>query len=241
MIDFYVSHAGETSPPLPDSPVLCAASYDMRMLHNGFLWCYERAAGLVRSVAAADTARSAIVGQWLGDLDATLHTHHQTEDDYLWQRLSERAPACALHVAQMKAHHAHVQALLREAAPLLAAWSASADRAIGDQLADAYQRMLAILEVHLRREVVEVMPVADRVITAAELKQLGNHSIGAVPKRRLMPQMGMFLQGSEPQERKEFFSSAPVHIRFLFVTVGRRQFAKQWRTLFPGELVPETI
>ncbi len=241
MTTFYVPHADETPPPVPDGPLLCTASHDMRMLHNGFLWCYERAGGLVRGVAAGDTARSTYVGQWLGDLDATLHSHHDTEDTYLWDRLAQRAPACALHVGQMKAHHEQVQALLHEAGPLLASWSVSADPATGEQLADAYERMLAVLKVHLRREVVEVMPVADRVITAAELKELGDHSIGSVPKRRLMPQLGMFLQGSEPPERQQFFAAAPAPIRLLFLVVGRRQFVTQWRTLFPGEPVPETV
>lgn len=241
MTEFYVSHPGETPPPVPDGPPLCTASYDMRMLHNGLLWCYERAAGLVREVAPGDTARSGYVGRWLGDLDATLHSHHETEDAYLWDRLAQRAPACALHVTQMKTHHEQVQALLHEAGPLLTTWAASADPATGAQLADAYERMLTVLRVHLRREVVEVMPVADRVITAAELKELGDHSIGSVPKRRLMPQMGMFLQGSPPHERKEFFASAPAPIRLLFLIVGKRQFAKQWRTLFPDAPVPETV
>ena len=241
MTDFYVSHPGETPPPLPDGPPLCTASYDMRMLHNGFLWCYQRAAGLVRGVAPGDTARSGYVGQWLGDLDATLHSHHETEDSFLWERLAQRAPACALHVVQMKEHHEQVQTLLHEAGPLLTAWSATADPATGGRLAEAYERMLTVLKLHLRREVVEVMPVADRVITAGELKELGDHSIGSVPIHRLMPQLGMFLQGSEPHERREFFSGAPAPIRILFLLVGKRQFAKQWRTLFPGDPVPETV
>ena len=29
------------------------------------------------------------------DLDATLHTHHDSEDSLLWDKLEQRAPACA--------------------------------------------------------------------------------------------------------------------------------------------------
>ena len=68
----------------------------------------------------------------------------------------------------MRAHHAQVAELLEEAGPLLARWRATADPALGDQLADAYERMLEVLKVHLRREVVEVVPVAERVITGEE-------------------------------------------------------------------------
>ena len=163
----YVSLPGETAPPVPDGPKLCSGD-DMRILHNAFLWAYEAAPGLVHSAPAGDTARSEFVGQWLADLDATLHTHHESEDELLWDKLEQRAPACALHVGQMRAHHAQVAALLEEAGPLLARWRATADPAVGEQLADAYERMLEVLKVHLRREVVEVVPVAERVVTTEE-------------------------------------------------------------------------
>ncbi len=87
MADFYVSAPGETLPPLPDGPKLCDGT-DMRVVHNAFLWGYEKAFGLVRHVPAGDTGRSEFVGQWLADLDASL--------------LEQRAPACALHVGQMR-------------------------------------------------------------------------------------------------------------------------------------------
>ena len=112
----YVSLPGETAPPVPDGPKLCSGD-DMRILHNAFLWAYEAAPGLVHSAPAGDTARSEFVGQWLADLDATLHTHHESEDELLWGKLEQRAPACALHVGQMRAHHAQVAALLEEAGP----------------------------------------------------------------------------------------------------------------------------
>ena len=51
----YVSLPGETAPPVPDGPKLCNGD-DMRILHNAFLWGYQEAPGLVRGVAAGDTA-----------------------------------------------------------------------------------------------------------------------------------------------------------------------------------------
>ncbi len=38
----------------------------------------------------------------------SVHTHHESEDELLWDKLEQRAPACALHVGQMRAHHAQV-------------------------------------------------------------------------------------------------------------------------------------
>jgi Hemerythrin HHE cation binding domain len=235
----YVSLPGETAPPVPDGPKLCNGD-DMRILHNAFLWGYEVAPGLVRGVSAGDTARSEFVGQWLADLDATLHTHHESEDEMLWGKLEERAPACALHVAQMRAHHAQVAELLGEAAPLLARWRSTAEPALGEQLADAYERMLAVLKVHLRREVVEVVPVAERVVTAEEWREMGDHSANAIPRSRLLPQLGTLLANSTPAERKLFYEGLPVSVKVLWRLVGKRQYAKQFRQLFPGEPVPPT-
>jgi hypothetical protein len=236
----YVSLPGETVPPVPDGPKLCDGD-DMRILHNAFLWAYQEAPGLVRGVPAGDVARSEFIGQWLADLDATLHTHHESEDLLLWDKLEKRAPACALHVGQMRAHHAQVAGLLDEASPLLARWRASADPAVGQQLADAYQRMLDVLKVHLRREVVEVIPVAERVVTPKEWTAMADHSVGAIPKSRLLPQLGMLLASSAPADRQEFYAGMPFSVKVLWRLVGKRQYAKQFRQMFPGRPVPPTI
>lgn len=240
MVDFYTSAPGEQAPPIPAGPKICSGD-EMRILHNAFLWAYAKAPELVRGVAAGDTARSQFVGQWLADLDATLHVHHEGEDQLLWDALEQRAPACALHVGQMRAHHAQVQELLHLAEPLLASWRTCADPATGDQLAHAYEQMLDVLKIHLRREVVEIVPVAEKVITEREWTRMGRHSIGAIPKSRLMPQLGMLLANSAPQDRAAFFRAVPPPVRVLYRITGRRQFEKQYRVLFPGEPVPQTL
>jgi hypothetical protein len=236
----YVSLPGETTPPVPDGPKLCDGD-DMRILHNAFLWAYEEAPGLARGVPAGDVARSEFLGQWLADLDATLHTHHESEDELLWDKLEQRAPACALHVGQMRAHHAQVAALLEEASPLLARFRATADPAVGEQLADAYERMFEVLKVHLRREVVEVVPVAERVVTADEWRAMGDHSVDAIPRSRLLPQLGMLLASSTPAERKAFYAGVPFSVKVLWRLVGKRQYEQQFRQLFPGRPVPPTL
>ena len=236
----YVSLPGETAPPVPDGPKLCDGD-DMRILHNAFLWAYEEAPGLVRGAPPGDVARSEFLGQWLADLDATLHTHHESEDELLWDKLEQRAPACALHVGQMRAHHSQVAELLEEATPLLARWRATADTAVGEQLADAYERMLEVLKVHLRREVVEVIPVAERVVTTEEWTAMADHSVGVIPKSRLLPQLGMLLANSTPADRKSFYAGMPLSVKVLWRLVGKRQYAKQFRLLFPGRSVPPTI
>ena len=239
MTDFYSAAPGETAPPIPDGPTLCNGTAEMRVVHNAFLSGSRDAPALIRSTPAWDPRRSESVGHYIAEIDATLHTHHESEDELLWDRLEKRAPGCALHVGQMRAHHAEVSRLLAKAAPLLTAWRASADPKYGAELADAYEELLSVLKVHLRREVVEVVPVAEKVITAEEWKHLGDHSMDAIPKSRLLVQLGMMLAAS-PGESRQMFDELPMPIRFMYRLVGRRQFERQFRELFPGRPVPQT-
>ncbi len=213
----------------------------MRVLHNAFLWAYDEAPRLVRGVAPGDTARSAFVGQWLADLDMTLHIHHEGEDELLWDKLSSRAPACALHVEQMRAQHQEVQALLAEAGPLLEAWTSSADATVAEQLAVAYENIRATLDVHLRREVVEVIPVGEKVISKDEWAKLGEHGVSAVPRSRLMPVLGMLIANASPEDRTPFWRALPLPPRVLWRIFGKRQYEAQYRELFPGQPVPTTV
>ena len=59
MTDFFTMQPGETAAPVPPGPVLCTGTAGMRRIHRFFLWAYDEAPGLVRSVGAGDTARAA--------------------------------------------------------------------------------------------------------------------------------------------------------------------------------------
>ena len=69
---------------------------------------------------------------------------------------------------------------------------------------------------------------------------MGDHSVDAIPKSRLLPQLGTLLANSTPADRKQFYAGLPVSVKVLWRLVGRRQYVKQFRQLFPGEPVPPT-
>lgn len=240
MTDFYSAAPGEVSPPVPSGPRLCDG-FDMRVVHSAFLWGYGEAPGLIRTTPAGDVARAEFVGKWLSDLGASLHGHHGSEDDLLWDRLEKRAPACALHVAQMRGHHAKVTELMVRSAPLLADWRETADPSTGEELALAYEELLAVLRLHLRREVVEIVPVLEKVIHQNEWEELAKHSTKQIPMTRLLPQLGMLLANSSPAEAAKFLAAIPPPIRLIYRLIGRRQYELQFRRLFPGKPVPKTF
>jgi hypothetical protein len=162
MTDFFTLQPGETAAPLPPGPVLCTGTAGMRRIHRFFLWAYDEAPGLVRSAAAGDTARAAYVGEVLGNFDKVLHIHHEGEDLLMYPQMEERAPACALHIGQMLEQHRQVTQRLGNIEPVRLRWMQTADAETGQELADRYEDLKAVLNVHLRREVTEVMPVVDR-------------------------------------------------------------------------------
>lgn len=241
MTDFFTMQPGETAAPLPPGPVLCTGSAAMRRIHRFFLWAYDEAPGLVRSVNAGDTARAAYVGEVLGNFDKVLHIHHEGEDLLMYPQLEQRAPACALHVAQMLEQHRQVTQRLDVIEPLRLRWMETADAASGGELAALYEELSAVLKVHLRREVTEVMPVADRVMTEEESKAIGQHGVKQFDKKFMVAYLGMVLATNPPADRQELIREIPAPVRLAYKLVGRRMYRKQYATLFPGRPIPETL
>ncbi|TLM81927.1 hemerythrin domain-containing protein [Pseudarthrobacter sp. NamE2] len=241
MTDFFTMQPGETAAPLPPGPVLCTGTATMRRVHRFFLWAYDEAPGLVRSVTSGDTARAEYVGEVLGNFDKVLHVHHEGEDLLMYPQLGQRAPACALHIAQMLEHHKQVTQRLEGVEPIRLRWMETADRETGEELAKRYEDLKSLLNVHLRREVTEVMPAVDRVMSEKELSALGQHGIEQFDKKFLVGYLGMVLATNPPGEREELFKEIPVPVRLAYRLVGRKLYRKQYATLFPGRPIPETL
>lgn len=241
MTDFFTLRPGETVAPLPPGPVLCGATAAMRRVHRFFLWAYSEAPGLVHSVRAGDIPRALYVGEVLGNFDMVLHMHHEGEDVLMYPQLAERAPACALHVAQMLSHHEQVTRLLEEMEPIRRQWMETADATTGAALAERYQDLSSILNVHLRREVTEVMPAVDRVLTEKELQGVGQHGIKEFDKKFLVSYLGMVLATNPPGDREELFKEIPLPVRIAYRLIGRRMYRHQYATLFPDRPIPQTL
>jgi hypothetical protein len=160
----------------------------------------EDGVALVRGASAGDVARSEFLGQWLADLNAALHTHHESEDGLLWDKLEQSA--CLRAACRPDARAARTgRGAARRGEP--APRPVACDGRPGGRrtAADAYERMLDVLKVHLRREVVKDVPVAERVVGAEEWTAMAEHSRGVIPKSRLQLQLGMLHANSTPAER----------------------------------------
>jgi len=141
----------------------------------------------------------------------------------------------------MRAQHAKVAEMLDAIEPRLAAWRRDGDPETRDGLAVAYDDLLDLLKLHLRREVVEVIPVAAKVITGKEWDDMAKASQGEIPVTRQLPLMGYFIAGSPRELVAPVIAGMPTPLTLLYRLVGKRRFERQYRELFPGRPVPATM
>jgi hemerythrin-like domain-containing protein len=204
---------------------------DMKMIHKVFRREFRLAGPMVRNVAGGDTAQAARVTTYLTEIVTALHHHHGNEDELLWDTLVDRAPACALHVGQMKAQHAEVSLLLDQVEEIAPTWTPGADTETRDRLAAVLDEVSAKLDVHLGQEEDEILPVAATSFTQAEWDTLREAGMAGVPKDRLLVQLGYILEDATPEERTKMLANVPPPARLLYKLIGRRQFEKEIRTL----------
>lgn len=241
-----VTKLPSSSEPRPDGePVGCDTS-DLFQVHRIFRWLYGELPGLIRGVDDGDVGRAAVVADYASMDFFALHLHHESEDVVLWDRLVERSPGCAPHVAQMKAQHAQVAAELREVELLVAPWRALADAATRDRLAAGVERVRDILFQHLKPEEDDIAPVAASTLTQSEWDELGEHArTGIQQSRKELPrdvmaiQLGLMLATVPPDERPAWAkANLPAPVRLLYSLLLKRRYERALDELYDGRPVP---
>jgi hemerythrin-like domain-containing protein len=241
-----VTKLPSSSEPRPGSePIGCDTS-DLIQVHRIFRWLYGELPGLVRGVDEGDVARAGVVADYASMDFFALHLHHESEDAVLWDRLVERSPACAPHVAQMRAQHAQVAAELRAVEPLVAPWRAAADAATRDRLAEGVERVRDTLFRHLRPEEDDIVPVAASTLTQSEWDELGEHARAGIQEaRKELPrdvmaiQLGLMLAAVPPAERPAWAkANLPAPVRLLYALLLRRRYERAMDELYDGQPVP---
>jgi hypothetical protein len=207
-------------------PVATCDTRDMLMIHTVLRGMLADAIRLVRGVADGDAARASVVGAHVLEVAGGLHSHHEGEDLILWDRLEQRAPSCAAHVAQMREQHAQVAALLEVVEAAVPVWTASASAADRDRVADAIREVSTALERHLGAEETEILPVAATAFSAKEWGALAEHGRASTPKGRMWFQMGSMLANAGPY-RDLLWGELPPPVRLLYTMVGRRTYRRE--------------
>ncbi|MGW5430005.1 hemerythrin domain-containing protein [Streptomyces sp. NPDC004059] len=139
---------------------------------------------LIRDVAPGDTERAEIVGAHAELVCRILHAHLGSEDALLWPKLLARGgdEAVAVVSTMEEQHQAIDRAYLRPAR-LLPNWRSAGQG--GEELADAFELLLAVVIAHMATEEKLVLPLAEKHVTAVEWRALGEHGMAGIPKKEL--------------------------------------------------------
>ena len=207
----------------------------MVFAHNSFRRHLGAVPRLVRAVPERDVARAATVVEFLGELVTALHHHHEAEDELMWPLLLERAPMDSAMILRMEEQHERIGELYQRATGLSAPFAASADPAIGADLADTVTELVAVLDQHLREEEVQILPLVERVMTVPEWEAVGERARGAIPKNRQLVFLGFLLDANPPELRRRFLASIPPAARVAWKLLGRRAFTKEYRRIYLAE------
>ncbi len=154
---------------------------DMYMAHAALRREFRLLPQLIRDVAPGDTARAEVVGAHAELICRILHTHHEGEDLLLWPKLLQRGgDEAASIVPMMEEQHHAIDKAHAEATGLLPAWRSTGQG--GEELAGVFEVLLAVLLTHMTTEEKWILPLAEKHVTAAEWRELGEHGMAATPK-----------------------------------------------------------
>lgn len=221
-------------PPTGDQPAPAATLCDARgmaEIHRFFRAGFGEGPALVLGVKDADAAHAEVVGDHLALLSVSLHAHHEGEDEMLWDRLEQRAPSCAGHVARMKQHHATMLVHLVELDAALPAWRGSGSRADAAAVLAALDGINAALDVHLGDEEANIVPVMETVLTQKEVDWFGEHGRKATPKGKTWVQLGAIL-AAQPDGGDEWMREhLPAPVRLIWRVVGKPKYLAERKAL----------
>ncbi|MGI5250417.1 MULTISPECIES: hemerythrin domain-containing protein [Streptomycetaceae] len=208
---------------LNDEPM--ADVRDMYMVHTMLRREFGLLPQLIRDVAPDDIKRSEVVGAHAEFVCEVLHLHHEGEDVVLWPLLHQRGGEEAEDVVPvMERQHHGIESANAEVLRLLPQWRSTA-RA-GQELAEAFDRLQAALLEHMAMEEERILPLAEKYVTAAEWRRLGEHSLEKSAKKSLPLAFGMAMYEGDREVVAGVLAEAPLPVRLLMPAIARRWFAR---------------
>jgi hemerythrin-like domain-containing protein len=209
---------------------------EMATIHTFFRREFRLAGGVVREVAAGDTARARVVADHLDYLGRCLHHHHTAEDELAWPLLLRRvSEELAPIVRLMEAQHERVDALLHEIGQLGPRWAETASATDRNRVADLLDALYANLAEHMDAEEERMLPIAARALTHEEWAAIGQYARRQGRRSEETLTFGMFQYDGDPAVLAHMLSSAPPPVRWLLPRLARRSFRRYARRIHGTE------
>ncbi|MEI5582971.1 MULTISPECIES: hemerythrin domain-containing protein [unclassified Agromyces] len=222
------------APQRATAPTTTCRSDEVVMIHRLFRRLFAEAPGLVRAVEPGDTDRARYLAKHLHGITALLHVHHRTEDEFFWDRMTERAPACGLHVALMRRQHGAVSDRLDVVDAIVDRWTRAADAATAARLAEELDEVDRLLVEHLADEERDAFPVLDRILSDAEWDDIHRHARRHKPPLPIFVLLGLMIESVPESERDAWIAAElPAPLRAAYRLIGRHQYERAVRRLRP--------
>ncbi|MFH8224583.1 hemerythrin domain-containing protein [Streptomyces sp. NPDC018057] len=217
----------------PDAPTDKPETEQMVVIHRTLRREFRNLPSLVAAVRPADTARARVVGDHLALVLTMLHEHHEAEDMFLWPILMERVPLEKDLIGLMETQHQAIADAVAVIGSDLPTWTAQADAAVRDRIADALRGLEKALTVHLDLEESKVLPLMHEHLTVPEWLVPQKHALKHGPKTLAgkLNLAGMVLEDATPRQRAWFLGEMPAPARVLWRLVGARRYVAYTRTV----------
>ncbi len=215
------------------APVKSCEARDLVFAHQAFRRLYSLAPDAVLDTDPTDRKRVRALASTLSTINQALHHHHTVEDTMLWDTLSERKPACGLHVELMKQQHGRVAQLLAGSPDLIDAWRDRPGPETAGALASQFAAIDALLTVHLNDEEGKIIPVIEEVMSAAEWDEVGAAARTTYDPAQIVLFLGLILDVMPPEERAEFEAELPGPVKLVWALVGRHAYQRMMARLQP--------
>jgi hemerythrin-like domain-containing protein len=207
---------------------------DMAIVHRTFRNAYAESARLVRAAPAPSPGRVTFLADHVDFGIATLHVHHEGEDELLYPKLIERVPEQAPVTEEVEHEHQLVKTALDAASAACAAWRERPSAETGEALAAALDQLNVVAQRHLDDEEQKIVPLAAVTLTQQEWDALGKHGVDQTPRNKRAIAFGMMLDPLSEADRAYMRGLLPAPVRVLSPFLIDRPWKKYAATLRAG-------
>ena len=227
------------APEIPDLPSLSRAARTAThqhevantIMHSALRRDFARAARML--AARPDPKHRRALAAHLQWMLGVLHSHHTIEDDVIWPAVLRRRPELAGLVDAMEAEHIDLAQAARDLRDAATTWSYDGADRRRQECADALDRLVVVLDEHLRHEEDEAMPLICSVLTEADWKtievQIDNEFPTAAEKARIAY---WCLDGLDARRERIFLRQVPkvlvVMLRVVYFGRETKRAAALW-------------
>lgn len=214
----------------------------MRIVHQALRRDLTRARSALGEPDGVPAAQRRAIGAHVGWLVRFLHAHHASEDDGLYPLVRQRAGGSAewLEVLdRMQRGHEDVAVAASDVAAAAAALAADGSDEAARRTAACLDALGAVLLPHLHDEEAEAMPIASRLVTAAEWQAIEQeHNLDPKSMSELGFEGHWLIDEASDADRATVLGLVPPIPRFVLLHGFARRYRRHAAACWGGRSRP---